>query len=182
MAVISLIIVLIVLACLVYTAFDKQKKAGISREKNKTQETYEKKEASPQPATNTGVEVEKVKWNFGEGFLFSKNKIKITADDIEDYKSGNLKKPYGSYHDCDVMVYTGGKYPRVVRIDKDIPTFDSDDREYDSWRDLYLVKRENGSIFAVYCTGGYRIAEIAGYETVYKFPDELSQYFDADLK
>ena len=41
----------------------------------------------------------------------------------------------------------------------DIPTFDSGDREYDSWHTLYLLPgRQAGTVDGYYCTGGYKLA------------------------
>ena len=122
--------------------------------------------------------------DFGKGFLFSMKTLNITEEDLKKYKSGNLKEPYkkyqfGKYDKCDVMIYTDGHYPKVVRLSKDIPTFDSGDREYDSWHDLYLAEEKNGNIHAVYCTGGYRIAKIQGYAKVHKYPDELKPYLES---
>ena len=81
------------------------------------------------------------------------------------------------FKDCNVRFFTDGYYPRVVRLSKDIPTFDSGDREYDSWHDLYLVQEQSGNIHAVYCTGGYRIATIQGYAKVHQLPNILKKYF-----
>ncbi|MDO4332396.1 MAG: hypothetical protein Q4C58_06855 [Eubacteriales bacterium] len=118
-----------------------------------------------------------IEFDFGKDFLFSLKTIVVTEEDIKDLKSGNLKEPKDKYRGCDVKVFTDGKYPRVLRLSKDIPVFDSGDREYDSWYDLYLVQEKNGNIYAVYCTGGYRIAKIKGYAKVYKYPEDLRQYF-----
>lgn len=123
--------------------------------------------------------------DFGEGFLFSVEALNVTEEDLKRCNSGNLKEPcdhyqFGKYDKCDVLIYTDGYYPKVVRICKDIPTFDSGDREYDSWHDLYLVQEKSGDIHAIYCTGGYHIALIQGYKKVYKLPGELEKYFTKD--
>lgn len=120
--------------------------------------------------------------DFGKGFLFSKNTLSVTEEDLKKYKAGNLKEPYdkyqlGKFDWCDVLVYTDGYYPKVVRLCKNIPTFDSEDREYDSWHDLYLVQEQNGNIHAAYCTGGYHVAQIIGYAKVYLYPGLLKKYF-----
>lgn len=125
-----------------------------------------------------------VERDFGKGFLFSEKTLNVTEEALETYKTGTLQKPYAQYQTgeykydkCDVLVYTGGQYPKVVRLCKDMPTFDSGDREYDSWHDLYLVQEQSGTSHAVYCTGGYRVATIQGYAKVYEYPRELKQYF-----
>ena len=53
-----------------------------------------------------------------------------------------------------IAVFESAIYRKIVRLSLRIPTFDSRDREYDSWHDLYLLQGRNGKIRAVYCTGG----------------------------
>lgn len=121
--------------------------------------------------------------DFGNGFIFSKDTFSATEEDLEKYKSGDAseieKYQYGvhKYDVCKYVVYTGGVYPKVVRLIKDVPTFDSGDREYDSWHDLYLVQKKRGNVFAVYCKGGYRISEIIGYSKVFIYPSWLKRFF-----
>ena len=114
--------------------------------------------------------------DFGKGFLFSMETLNVTEDDLEKYQSGTPLDA-DKFKDCNVRFFTDGYYPRVVRLSKDIPTFDSGDREYDSWHDLYLVQEQSGNIHAVYCTGGYRIATIQGYAKVHQLPNILKKYF-----
>ena len=114
--------------------------------------------------------------DFGKGFLFSMETLNVTEEDLEKYQSGTPLDA-DKFKDCYVRFFTDGYYPRVVRLSKDIPTFDSGDREYDSWHDLYLVQEQSGNIHAVYCTGGYRIATIQGYAKVHQLPNILKKYF-----
>jgi hypothetical protein len=93
--------------------------------------------------------------DFGRDFLFSMETLNVTEEDLEKYQSG-IPLDTDKFNDCNVRLFTDGYYPKVVRLSKDIPTFDSGDREYDSWHDLYLVQEQSGNIHAVYCTGGYR--------------------------
>ena len=86
--------------------------------------------------------------DFGKGFLFSMETLNVTEEDLEKYQSGTPLDA-DKFKDCNVRFFTDGYYPRVVRLSKDIPTFDSGDREYDSWHDLYLVQEQSGNIHAV---------------------------------
>lgn len=91
------------------------------------------------------------------------------------YTTGKSSE-FEEYNGCNVTVYTNGAYPQVIRLSKDIPIFDSGDREYDLWHDLYLVSESNGQLCAVYCTGGYRLARIIGFLNVIKYPEEFELY------
>lgn len=54
-------------------------------------------------------------------------------------------------------VRAGGR--KSLRLTLDIPTFDSGDRESDSWHTLYLMPgKARGCVDGIYCTGGYRLA------------------------
>lgn len=114
--------------------------------------------------------------DFGGGFIFSTETFYVKEEDLEKYQSGT-QFDADKFNDCNVRVFTDGYYPKVVRLSKDIPTFDSEDREYDSWHDLYLVQETNGNIHAVYCTGGYRVEKMRGYAKVYRLPNKLKKYF-----
>lgn len=55
--------------------------------------------------------------------------------------------------------YTAEDGRIVLGLTIDIPTFDSSDREYDSWMTLYLMPGQTpGSVDGIYCRGGYRLA------------------------
>ncbi len=64
---------------------------------------------------------------------------------------------------------------RFLRIRFDVPTFDSGDRQYDSWHTLYLIQKEHHGFDAVYATGGYQVVSVKGYKGLLEMPDELAE-------
>ena len=60
---------------------------------------------------------------------------------------------------AEAVVYRTKSGKGALRITIDIPTFDSFDRESDSWHTLYLYPgQQAGTADGIYCTGGYRLA------------------------
>ena len=57
-----------------------------------------------------------------------------------------------------------------------VPTFDSNDRVYDSWRCLYLFAgRKWRGAHGIYAAGGYQLAFAAAAHGLFKFPKELME-------
>ena len=122
------------------------------------------------------VKLARIDREFGEGFLFSPERMKVGVKEIDALTSGTRQDFEEKYHDANVTVFENTAYHRILRLSLSIPTFDSGDREYDSWHDLYLLLEHDGIMRAVYCTGGYRIAGIEGYARVYQYPEALKKY------
>lgn len=116
--------------------------------------------------------------DFGEGFLFSPQMIEVTENDVDSYMRAKEKDAEQLSNSIKVSVLESEKYSKIICVSRKIPTFDSSDREYDSWHELYLLQESNGIIHAVYCTGGYSIARIEGYAEVYEYPEYLRKYFE----
>ena len=66
---------------------------------------------------------------------------------------------------------------RSLRLQTDIPTFDSEDREWDSWHALYLLLSDGyeQDLHAVYATGGYRLADYVVCRSLKTRPDWLQE-------
>lgn len=115
--------------------------------------------------------------DFGKGFLFSPQITEVTEDDVNSYMNAEEKDTEQLSYLIRVSVLESEKYSKIVCVNRKIPTFDSDDREYDSWHNLYLLRENSGIIRAVYCTGGYSTVRIEGYAEVYEYPEYLNKYF-----
>lgn len=62
----------------------------------------------------------------------------------------------------------------LLRLLLDIPTFDSGDRQYDSWHALYLRPGQTpGTVDGIYCTGGYCLARAVLCRHLQTAPREL---------
>ncbi len=61
-----------------------------------------------------------------------------------------------------LRVYRNKKNEEVLRIHVSIPTFDSGDREWDSYRELYIWP-DGGKMCGVLTAGGYRVASVESY-------------------
>ena len=72
----------------------------------------------------------------------------------------------------DIAVYRNQAGERVLRIYLEVPTFDSGDREWDSYRKLYVFPHGN-QICGVLVAGGYEIAKVEWYEDL-RNADELT--------
>ena len=133
--------------------------------------------SNPMQSYTDAVSYAYINREFGEGFLFSPEPMQVGEREIDFYTSGTRRNIRRKYRDTNITIYNNLIYQKIVCLSLSIPTFDSEDREYDSWHNLYLVQEKNGNIHAAYCTGGYRIATIQGYAKVYQLPNELKRYF-----
>ncbi len=118
----------------------------------------------------------KITQDFGLGFVLA-GRRPVSEKQLYDYQKGVRRDLPEKFRGCNLATFTSGDHLTVLRISRDIPTFDSGDREYDAWHDLYLIREKSGHIHAVYAAGGYRIAVLRGYAAVAAYPPELKQYF-----
>ena len=58
-----------------------------------------------------------------------------------------------------IRTYKGGNGIPMVMFDEAIPTFDSSDCMYDSFKCIYILK-EQGRLTGYYLRGGYRLADV----------------------
>lgn len=72
-----------------------------------------------------------------------------------------------------VSVYKNKEGQRAVVVYQPIPTFDSSDREWNSYRKLYLIPIENG-VTGLMVVGGYNIAKIDCYTDI-RWNDEKTR-------
>ena len=138
-------------------------------EKNEKEESFN--------AYKDAVSYKHIDQEFGNGFLFSSKLMQIDEHEIDFFTSGIRHDIEEKFRGTDITVFDNAKYRKIVRLSLSVPAFDSEDREYDSWRDLFLLQEHNGIIRAVYCTGGYKVAFVEGYAQVYQYPESLKQYF-----
>lgn len=66
---------------------------------------------------------------------------------------------------------TGGT---VLSLYEDVPTFDSGDREYDSYK-YFIVVPHDGFLTGIYLNGGYQLARVCVYEDIH-FGDGRTKY------
>lgn len=123
------------------------------------------------------VSYKHIERDFGDGFLFSSKAMQVSEHEIDFFTSGSRHNIEEKYCNTNITIFESTKYKTIVRLSLSIPTFDSGDREYDSWHDLFLLQEHNGIIRAVYCTGGYKVAHVEGYAQVYQYPEPLKIYF-----
>lgn len=128
-------------------------------------------------ALKDAVSYAHIKREFGDGFLFSSEQMQVGEREITSFTSGSRENIKEKYYGANVAIFESAQFKKIVRLSLSVPTFDSGDREYDSWHDLFLLQEHDGIIRAVYCTGGYRIAHIEGYAQVYQSPESLKKYF-----
>ena len=128
-------------------------------------------------ALKDAVSYAHIKREFGDGFLFSSEQMQVGEREITSFTSGSRENIKEKYYGANVAIFESAQFKKIVRLSLSVPTFDSGDREYDSWHDLFLLQEHDGIIRAVYCTGGYRIAHIEGYAQVYQYPESLKKYF-----
>lgn len=118
-----------------------------------------------------------VERDFGEGFSFAAS-LPVRGDAlVEKYSSGCRTDTGETFRSRRIVLFENEAYPKVVRLTKDIPAFDSGDREYDSWHDLFLAMDRHGCLHGLYATGGYRVAKMIDLGRVLDYPQELRRFF-----
>lgn len=118
---------------------------------------------------------------FGDGFVFSSERMQVSKSQIDFFTSGIRHDMAEKHCRTNIAIFESTKYKTILRLSLDIPTFDAYDRECDSWHDLFLLQEHDGIIRAVYCTGGYSVAHVEGYSQVYQYPESLKKYFQDGL-
>lgn len=85
------------------------------------------------------------------------------------HKGKSRLNSYGFEHDHDItdsiMIFKNKAGLKALVIYVPIPTFDSSDRIWDSYRKLYLIPDDEGVIGFMVC-GGYEIAKIIAYNDI----------------
>lgn len=157
------------------TVISEQNTKEISNQSSSESSTDER--AEKKHSFQEAVSYAHINREFGEGFLFSPESLRVDAREIDVYTSGTRHDIEEKYRGARIAIFESAVYQKIVRLSLSIPTFDSGDREYDSWHDLFLLQEHAGIIRAVYCTGGYRIAKVEGYAQVYQYPESLKKYF-----
>ena len=83
------------------------------------------------------VSHEHIKREFGNGFLFSPEVMQVTEREVDFFTSGSRRDMEERYCGTNVAIFESTKYKTIVRLSLSIPTFDSGDREYDSFLKYY---------------------------------------------
>lgn len=108
---------------------------------------------------------------------------KMTFDDLKfyyryedvDYAAHGPQGPcrfqkYGFEYDHNItdtrMIFKSKTGKKALVIHVSVPTFDSGDREWDSYRKLFLISESNSMIGFMIC-GGYNVAKIIAYKDIY---------------
>lgn len=82
------------------------------------------------------------------------------TDHGKDFKEESLRFER-AFTDA-ISIYKNRQNAEILRIYVSIPTFDSGDREWDSYRKLYIAP-EAGELRGLLIAGGYRIASVQAY-------------------
>ena len=84
--------------------------------------------------------------------------------------------PENIHHDTDltdsIAIYKNELNENILQIRVSVPTFDSADREYNSYEKLFLFSK-SGKLSGMLVKGGYRISTIDYYEDI-RFADDLT--------
>lgn len=118
-----------------------------------------------------------VRRDFGTEYAFLEKRQEPEAV-LELLTEGSVQEFPSTQWDYVLRVYTGGKYAKVVYQRRRIPTFDSSDRMYDSWHDLYLIRETDGRVWAVYATGGYQISSVESWQQVLSCPKDIQELLE----
>lgn len=120
--------------------------------------------------------------NDGKAYLKPSGYQEMTFDELKlyyrseevDYSSlsdqGNSRfMSYGLEHDRDITdswrIFRNKTGLKALVIHVSVPTFDSGDRQWDSYRELFLIPKEQRMTGFMVC-GGYEIAKILAYNDV----------------
>lgn len=76
-----------------------------------------------------------------------------------------FSKEFVQEYDRDVKKFLDENGCEVLSIYESIPTFDSGDREWNSYQRIYII-REKNSYAGIYLTGGYRLADVKLYSGI----------------
>lgn len=109
---------------------------------------------------------------------FEGAKFFYETESSEDAFSGRIETNIDEFvfqYDIDksASVYKDSKGKNVLRLFCSVPTFDEGDREWDSYRKLFIVPDKNG-LKGLLVFGGYNIAKIYTYSNI-KYADEKTR-------
>lgn len=101
-------------------------------------------------------------------------KFNYRSEDV-DYVAHGQQGPcrfqkYGFEHDHNItdtrMIFKNKTGKKALVIHVSVPTFDYGDREWDSFRKLFLIPEAGGMTGFMIC-GGYKIAKIIAYKDIH---------------
>lgn len=118
----------------------------------------------------------------GLKFYYQDENVDYTAYDHQD--TSQLKS-YGFEYDHDITdsqsIYKNKAGKKALVIYVSVPTFDSADRQWDSYRKLFLIPEEGG-MTGFMVSGGYEIAKILAYRDMRYADDKTEKLLDAVVK
>lgn len=106
---------------------------------------------------------------FYDDYSFKMNGQSCTAD---YFKKVLIKELYEN-----VSIYLDEQNRTVLCIHESIPIFDSGDRQWNSYKEIYLF-RENGILTGIYLTGGYHLAAVKKFIKMETTDEKTKQMLD----
>ena len=114
----------------------------------------------------------------GLKFYYCDEKVDYTSHDPQG--TSQLEN-YGFEHDHDITdsqrIYKNKAGKRALVVYVSVPTFDSGDREWDSYKKLFLISEKDG-MRGFLVSGGYKIAQILAYEDIRYADDKTESLLD----
>lgn len=107
-----------------------------------------------------------------------------------DYEAHSNQGPcrfekYGFEYDHDItdnqMIFKNKAGKKALVIYVSVPTFDYGDREWDSYRKLFLIPESDGMVGFMIC-GGYKIAKIFAYKDIHCVDEKTEKLMDEVVK
>lgn len=159
---------------------NRSTQTGLSGEKSKAQTKSSSEAGKKNVQNNSVIRADNMPDGYRE-MTFGDFKFYYRSEEVDYNFQGDLGRSklleHEFEHDHDVTnsqsVYTNKKGGKSLMIYVSVPTFDSEDREWDSYRKLFLVPEE-GIINGFMVSGGYKIAEILSYTDI-RFADEKTE-------
>lgn len=96
---------------------------------------------------------------------YTVNGCKYVSTESLEHKRISSANSNQSFLNAKIIKYEDVYGNPVLSFYKKIPTFDSADREYDSYQQLYFFYNKR-NISALYCHGGYSLSSMTLYENI----------------
>lgn len=103
------------------------------------------------------------------GYHFTYEKIELLIHTDYDFTYAHKKwtsESFQEYHN-----------PKICRISEKIPVFDSSDREWNSFKEMLIIKEKN-QFSGIYLNGGYHLAQARIYRDLQAGDEETQRLLD----
>ena len=115
-----------------------------------------------------------IKRNFHAGIRFEAYEYLSDEADLFSYFGGIKKELPPLFWHIKTSLHTTAAGKNALRLQEDIPAFDSGDRMYGSWFALYLMPgKKPGTVDGICCVGGYRLATAVYCRNLRRAPQRL---------